>query len=397
MTSTPDTPSARLALADGSIFTGTAFGAVGKRVRAVGEVVFNTALTGYQESLTDPSYNGQILVQTTPLIGNTGINPEDLESATVQPAGFVVHEHTARHSNYRATDTLDAWFRQSGVLGIADIDTRALTRLLRSAGVLAGVLTDDPEPTDAELVEIARSVPSMAGQNLAAMVGCASPFAWDETLGDWAPATEPSDSSPVVLALDCGAKRNILRNLAQRGARVSVVPHTVAADEIKARFLAGEAHGLFLSNGPGDPDAVKDTIETLRTILHDPELSDLPVFGICLGHQLLALALGAKTYKLPFGHRGANQPVRDERNGRVEITSQNHGFAVDPSSLEGTGAVATHIHLNDNTLAGLEMTGRPVYSVQFHPEASPGPHDAGHLFDRFVDQARTCLNSHASA
>ena len=228
----------------------------------------------------------------------------------------------------------------------------------------------------------------MEGQNLAAMVGCSSPYSWDETLGDWAPALEAAEDSPVILALDCGAKRNILRNLATRQCRVRVVPHTIVADQLKAEFVAGNAHGLFISNGPGDPDAVAQTIATLREILRDPDLADLPIFGICLGHQLLALALGAKTYKLPFGHRGANQPVRDDTTGRVEITSQNHGFAVDPESLRAVGGQPTHIHLNDHTLAGFQIPGRPVFSVQFHPEASPGPHDASHLFDRFVAAAR---------
>ncbi|MFK7884031.1 MAG: glutamine-hydrolyzing carbamoyl-phosphate synthase small subunit [Phycisphaerales bacterium] len=397
MPDTLSTASARLALADGSVFSGISFGAASRDLRAIGEVVFNTALTGYQESLTDPSYAGQILVQTTPMIGNTGVNPEDLESARPQVAGFVVHEYTADHSNYRATQSLSQWLADAGILGIAGIDTRALTRILRSSGVLTGVITNDPAPTDSELVELARSAPPMTGQNLAAMAGCSSPYSWDETLGDWSPDVAPDADAPVIIALDCGAKRNILRHLATRNARVRVVPHTISAEEIKAEFLNNHAHGLFLSNGPGDPGAVSETIETLAALLDDPELSDLPIFGICLGHQLLALALGAKTYKLPFGHRGANQPVRDEESGRVEITSQNHGFAVDSASLEATNARATHVHLNDSTLAGLELTDRPVFSVQFHPESSPGPHDSAHLFDRFVKLARTRLQSHAPA
>lgn len=388
MPNTHPTVPARLALADGTVFHGLAFGATGRGIRSVGEVVFNTALTGYQESLTDPSYTGQILVQTTPLIGNTGTNPEDQESAKVQVSGLVIHEYTRTHSNYRATQSLSDWLAESGVLGIADLDTRALTRHLRSAGVTTGVLTDDPAPSDAELVRIAQEAAPMEGQNLAAMVGCATPYSWDETLGNWTPELEPSDEAPVVLALDCGAKRNILRNLASRNCRVRVVPHTISAADLKAEFHSGSAHALFISNGPGDPDAVEDTIATLREVIHDAELSDLPIFGICLGHQLLALALGATTYKLPFGHRGANQPVRDDTTGRVEITSQNHGFAVDPDSLRKVGGEPTHIHLNDGTLAGFQLPGRPVFSVQFHPEASPGPHDASHLFDRFVQAAR---------
>lgn len=388
---------ARLALADGTVFHGLAFGATGRGIRSVGEVVFNTALTGYQESLTDPSYTGQILVQTTPLIGNTGTNPEDQESAKVQVSGLVIHEYTRTHSNYRATQSLSDWLAESGVLGIADLDTRALTRHLRSAGVTTGVLTDDPAPSDADLVRIAKEAAPMEGQNLAAMVGCATPYSWDETLGDWTPDLEPSEEAPVVLALDCGAKRNILRNLASRNCRVRVVPHTISAADLKAEFHSGAAHALFISNGPGDPDAVEDTIATLREVIHDAELSDLPIFGICLGHQLLALALGATTYKLPFGHRGANQPVRDDTTGRVEITSQNHGFAVDPDSLRKVGGEPTHIHLNDGTLAGFQLPGRPVFSVQFHPEASPGPHDASHLFDRFVQAARARVQGRVHA
>lgn len=386
-------PTARLALADGSVYHGRAFGAIGRSIRSVGEVVFNTAMTGYQESLTDPSYNGQILVQTAPMIGNTGINTEDMESAGIQAAGLVIHEYARTHSNYRAVGSLADWFERSGVLGLADIDTRALTRQLRAAGVLMGVLTDDATLSDAQLVRTARDAVPMDGQNLAAMVGCATPYGWDESLGDWAPDPTPTDGSPVILALDCGAKRNILRNLASRNCRVRVVPHTISAAELRFEFLSGAAHGLFLSNGPGDPDAVAGTIGVLREILQDPRLSDIPIFGICLGHQLLALALGATTYKLPFGHRGSNQPVRDDTTGRVEITAQNHGFAVDAASLQGVGADPTHIHLNDGTLAGFQIPGRPVFSVQFHPEASPGPHDASHLFDRFVDSARARLVS----
>ncbi len=397
MPNTHPTVPARLALADGTVFHGLAFGATGRGIRSVGEVVFNTALTGYQESLTDPSYTGQILVQTTPLIGNTGTNPEDQESARVQVSGLVIHEYTRTHSNYRATQSLSDWLAESGVLGIADLDTRALTRHLRSAGVTTGVLTDDPAPSDADLVRIAQEAAPMEGQNLAAMVGCATPYSWDETLGDWTPELEPSDEAPVVLALDCGAKRNILRNLASRNCRVRVVPHTISAADLKAEFHSGSAHALFISNGPGDPDAVEDTIATLREVIHDAELSDLPIFGICLGHQLLALALGATTYKLPFGHRGANQPVRDDTTGRVEITSQNHGFAVDPDSLRKVGGEPTHIHLNDGTLAGFQLPGRPVFSVQFHPEASPGPHDASHLFDRFVQAARARVQGRVHA
>jgi carbamoyl-phosphate synthase small subunit len=381
---------ARLALADGSVFFGTPFGAVGRGVVSSAEVVFNTAMYGYQESLTDPSYTGQILVQTFPLIGNTGVNMEDVESVKVQVAGFVVRELARRHSNYRATRSLDEYLRDAGVLGMAGADTRALTKLLRTTGSMSGILTDRADLSDEQLVERARGAPSMSGQNLVPLVGCSSTSSWSQTLGDWKPASTPTGTRRFrVLTLDCGAKANILRNLTQRGCDVTVVPHDMPASEILRQYDAGQIDGLFISNGPGDPSAVETTIQTLREIISQPAARVIPTFGICLGHQLLALAAGAKTYKLKFGHRGANQPIYSEESGRVEITSQNHGFAVDAGSLAQVGGKATHRHLNDDTLAGFRLEGKPVFSVQYHPEASPGPHDSGYLFDKFVTEMAT--------
>ena len=379
----------RLVLADGSVFVGRPFGATGRDLVSQAEVVFNTALTGYQESLTDPSYNGQILVMTAPLIGNTGVNATDVESGRVQVSGFVIRELASRHSNFRATGALADYLAEAGVLGLEGVDTRAITRRLRTAGVMSGVITDGPAPT-AELLALARHSASMAGANLVPNVGCRTSSRWGQDLGEWDQVFEPAhhgaapESRPLrVLALDCGAKHNILRNLTERGCQVEVVPHTVTADEILRRFDAREIDGLFVSNGPGDPAAVEATIATLRRVVAR-ERNPVPTFGICLGHQLLALAVGARTYKLKFGHRGINQPVRNTLSGRVEITSQNHGFAVDPATIEAVGGEATHIHLNDGTLAGFRLKGRPVFSVQYHPEASPGPHDPSYLFDQFV-------------
>jgi carbamoyl-phosphate synthase small subunit len=382
------TPLARLALADGTVFHGTAFGATGKNRLTAAEVVFNTATSGYQESLTDPSYSGQILVQTFPMIGNTGTNPVDVESQRVQVSGLVVRELARRYSNFRADSSLSDYLARYGVLGIAGIDTRALTKKLRTTGAIQGVLTDRTDLSDEALVEAARSAPSMAGQNLVPLVGCVSRQSWSETLGDWVWTTEPSPANQPpyrVLTLDCGAKRNILRNLAQRHCQLVVVPHDTPAKAIRDMHASGEIEGLFISNGPGDPAAVEKTIATLRELLSGPRDRVMPMFGICLGHQLLALAIGAKTYKLKFGHRGINQPVFNTLSRRVEITSQNHGFAVDPASLALAGGEPTHIHLNDQTLAGFRLKDAPVFSVQYHPEASPGPHDAGYLFDQFVE------------
>ena len=386
-------PKARLALPSGLVFEGRGFGATGNGLAVTAEVVFNTAMVGYQEALTDPSYTGQILVMTPTMVGNYGTNPEDVESRKVQVSGFVIRELSRNVSNYRATKDLDTYLRECNVLGICDIDTRALTRQLRTSGVVQGVLTDRTDLTDVQLIDMARKAPSMAGQNLVPLVGCSSGQTWGETLGEWSlgeqlPGVPHPDGGRrfKVLALDCGAKANILRNLADRHCDVLVVPHTTPAGEIKAKFEAGGFDGLFISNGPGDPAAVTATINTLREIVTGPATKRgyIPTFGICLGHQLLGLAIGAKTFKLPFGHRGANQPVHNTITGKVEITSQNHGFAVDPASLEAVGGEPTHIHLNDGTLAGFRLKDRPVFCVQYHPEASPGPHDSAYLFDAFV-------------
>lgn len=388
----------RLALQDGSVFTGVAFGAVGRNLAVSAEVVFNTSMTGYQEALTDPSYTGQILVMTVAQVGNYGVNPHDIESVKVQVSGFVIKDLSRLASNFRSDMALDEYLDRAGVLGLAEIDTRALTRRLRSVGVMQGVITDDPTITDAALVERARVAPSMAGQNLVPLVGCTNNQTWSETLGAWRDVTghqghTTTERAPrarvyKVLALDCGAKNNILRNLADRGCAIKLVPHDVSAGEIKRLFDSGEVDGLFISNGPGDPAAVEATIKTLREVLAGTPKSVPPTFGICLGHQLLGLAVGAKTFKLPFGHRGANQPVKNLLNGRVEITAQNHGFAVDPESLAGVGAEATHIHLNDGTLAGFRLKDRPVFCVQYHPEAGPGPHDSSYLFDAFIQMMK---------
>lgn len=376
----------RLALVDGSVFPGIGFGSVGPKVLNLGEVVFNTAMSGYQEALTDPSYTGQILVLTATQIGNYGITADDIESACPTVSGFVVRELSRVWSNQRSIEDLSGWLARFGVPGIHEIDTRALVRKLRNSGSMTGVLCGDPSRGDNELIDLAKSSVTMAGQDLASAVSPRQALHWEESLGDWAPRTAScmrvARRALTVVAIDCGAKRNIYRNLIQRNCEVHALPHDTTPDAIRAL----KPDGLFISNGPGDPAAVEATVRTLREIA-----GEIPTFGICLGHQLLALALGATTYKLKFGHRGSNQPVRNLLSDRIEITSQNHGFCVDEQSLRAVGGEPTHIHLNDQTVAGFRHTVKPIFSVQYHPEASPGPHDSDYLFDCFVELMETRL------
>ncbi|MGH2668196.1 MAG: glutamine-hydrolyzing carbamoyl-phosphate synthase small subunit [bacterium] len=363
---------AKLALADGTVFTGAAFGARGE---FHGEVVFNTAITGYQEVLTDPSYAGQIVVMTYPHIGNYGINGMDGESARPHLSGFVVRERSRRVSNYRADEDLDGYLKRHGVPGIEGIDTRALVRRVRIHGAMPAVLSTS-DLDDGSLRRKARAAPSMEGQDLVKDVSCGEAYDWDEgEMAEFATGRGPRPG-PVyrVAAVDCGVKRNILRLLVDGGFRVRVFPATAPASEIRAF----EPDGIFLSNGPGDPAAVGYVAATVKELL-----PSYPMFGICLGHQILALACGAKTYKLKFGHRGANQPVKELSTGRVEITSQNHGFAVEAKDLARHGLELTHVNLNDDTVEGFRHRERPAYAVQYHPEAGPGPHDSRYLFSRF--------------
>lgn len=363
-----------LALADGRIFAGRSFGAGGE---ATGEVVFNTAMTGYQEVLTDPSYRGQMVTMTYTQIGNTGINPEDIESRGLFLSGFIVKEYLDCYSNWRATMSLDAYLKENGVVGIQGIDTRALTRHLRDKGAQNGIISTVDFDSES-LIAKARAIPSMSGLDLATGVSCEKPYHWSE--GTWDlesgyPQVDTSSLKYKVVAYDFGIKYNILRCLLDAGCDVTVVPANFPAEDA----LAMNPDGIFLSNGPGDPEPLTGVIGNIRKFI-----GKKPIFGICLGHQILGLALGGKTMKLPFGNHGSNLPVMDMETRKVEITAQNHGFAVDLDSL-GTVACLGHENLNDQTVEGIRHCDLPIFSVQHHPEASPGPHDSQYLFGRFVE------------
>jgi carbamoyl-phosphate synthase small subunit len=375
----PVLPPALLALADGTVFRGTSIGAAG---RTAGEVVFNTALTGYQEILTDPSYCRQIVTLTYPHIGNYGVNPEDVEATKVHAAGLIIKNLPLRVSNFRQTMTLPQYLEREGTVAISDIDTRRLTRVLRTAGAQNGVIAAFPvghqisDDDIAAAVAEARGAPSMSGLDLAKVVSVREPYTWTET--EWVLGSGYGQQSQPrfhVVAYDFGVKRNILRMLASRGCRITVVPAQTPAAEV----MKQNPDGVFQSNGPGDPEPCDYAIDATRTLID----SGLPTFGICLGHQIMALASGAKTFKMKFGHHGANHPVKDLDNGRVSITSQNHGFAVDERTLPAN-LRPTHVSLFDGTLQGLARTDKPAFCFQGHPEASPGPHDIAYLFDRFT-------------
>jgi len=363
-----------LALADGKYFEGKALGATGE---VTGEVVFNTSMTGYQEILTDPSYHGEIVTMTYPQIGNYGINPEDVESDRPYLSGFVVKESCPFPSNFRSEMSLDKYLKDNNIVSIEGIDTRALVRHIRTVGAQTGIISSTDTDPDSLIVK-AQKAPSIIGRDLVKEVTCNEPYQPSEGL--WSRGEGYADCSQrefpyKVIAYDFGIKRNILRNLTTLGCDITVVPATTAAEEI----IKINPDGVFLSNGPGDPEPLHYAQNSIRKLL-----GKVPIFGICLGHQLLSIAMGGRTYKLKFGHRGGNQPVLDYKRQQVEITSQNHGFAVDDGSLDDKIRV-THINLNDNTVEGIQHLSAPAFSVQYHPEASPGPHDAQYLFERFID------------
>jgi carbamoyl-phosphate synthase small subunit len=366
---------AKLILENGTIFTGTSFGAQGE---TTGEVVFNTSMTGYQEILTDPSYAGQIVTMTYPLIGNYGVNPDDMESVKPQVAGFVVKEYSAYPSNFRSVESLGDWLKKNSIIGIEGIDTRMLTKILRSSGAMRGIISTESLDDETLLAKVRKS-PEMTGWDLAKQVTTKEVYKWnniDKTPFALKIQKKPGEKRWKVAVYDYGVKHNILRRLTAYGCDLTVLPASYPAEKL----LEMQPDGIFLSNGPGDPAAVTYGIENIKKLL-----GKKPIFGICLGHQLLALALGGRTYKLKFGHRGANHPVKNLLTETIEITSQNHGFAVDPDSLDTGTVEVTHINLNDQTNEGIRHKSLPVFSVQYHPEASPGPHDSDYLFARFIE------------
>lgn len=369
---------AYLGLEDGSVYTGRAFGAEGE---CQGEVVFNTAMTGYQEILTDPSYKGQIVLMTYPMIGNYGICSEDVESNRVWCEGFIAREFSKISSNWRAQETLDQYLKRNGMVAIEGIDTRAVTKKLRVTGSLNGIISTTISD-NAELVARAKAVPKMENQDLVRFVTRQNVASYSTIIGEERPGLQFK-----VALIDCGVKWNIVRLLVEHGCDVTIFPADTPADAI----LGKEFDGVLLSNGPGDPAAVTYTVETVKAVI----AAGIPIFGICLGHQILSLAAGARTYKLKFGHHGANHPVKNLETGAIEITSQNHGFAVDEKSAEKAGFVVTHLNLNDGTAEGLRHTKIPAFCVQYHPEASPGPHDSRYLFKKFIHLMKSQQSSPA--
>lgn len=367
---------ALVALEDGRIFEGRSFTGPGE---ALGEIVFNTGMTGYQEILTDPSYCGQIVTMTYPLIGNYGVNKNDMESAAIHPGAFLVREYNAIPSNHRADGTLADFLTKNNILGVEGLDTRAITKHTRLAGALKGIVSTDVGDPDA-LVQKAKNWTGLVGQDMVSRVTCAQPYCWKDN--NPAPGTNFNSAGPgefKVVAIDFGLKYNQLRLLAQRGCQIQIVPAQTSAESI----LAMNPDGIFLSNGPGDPAGVPGVVDTIKALL-----GKKPIFGICLGHQILGLAYGGTTYKLKFGHRGSNQPVKELSTGKIEITAQNHGFCVDLDSLNPDEVELTHVNLNDGSLEGMRHNKYPSFSVQYHPENAPGPHDSIYLFDRFIEMMK---------
>jgi len=367
-----ENPRAIIALEDGTIFEGTSFGAPGEKT---GEVVFNTSMTGYQEILTDPSYKGQIVTMTYPLIGNYGVNEDDVESIKPHVEGFIIRENSPIHSNWRARNSLSRFLKSHGILGIEGVDTRALTKHIRTAGAMKAIISTEDMNMD-RLIEKAKASPGLIGRDLVKEVTCLAPYPWESRLpAPFPPPFASRDRRHRVIAMDFGVKHNILRLLESLGCDIIVVPASTTADEI----LSLHPDGIVLSNGPGDPEGVSYAIETARELI-----GQKPILGICLGHQILGLALGGRTYKLKFGHHGANHPVKDLKKGKVSITAQNHGFCVDIDSLSDEEIELTHLNLNDQTVEGMRHRKLPIISIQYHPEASPGPHDALYLFEDFI-------------